>query len=179
MKKTNLLTVGDVIKTNPFADYWGCALVLSSKEKEEKIAPMCHIGITPVIFKHDYSFSELNIFNIEILEYEKIYRLDGSDDASLGFIKSIEIYSRRINKNTIVIGNIDIKNMNIKNLSFVAGNGADGGWPFCGAITKNLGVIAVHSWRKKYDSAKYFSDIQKANQSHEEMLQRNTKQKST
>ncbi len=52
MAKPMLLNKGDVIKTVPMEGYWGCALVLSSRDKVDGFDPMCHIAITPLIFRH-------------------------------------------------------------------------------------------------------------------------------
>ncbi|MCU1288047.1 MAG: hypothetical protein JWN60_276, partial [Acidobacteria bacterium] len=49
--KKKLLQKGDVIKTNPREGFWGCAVVISEREKTKERDPMCHIAITQVVFQ--------------------------------------------------------------------------------------------------------------------------------
>ncbi len=170
--KTKLLSVGDVLRTNPREGFWGCAVVLTARDKTAEFDPMCHIGITTSVYTHEYSFEELNVSELEILRRERQMRVAPHEYKSLGTETCIAVYSRRINPATIVVGNVDPSPLHGAPLQFIAGNTTDGGWPFCGKIDASLGNEAVHSWRAEHDRDAWQKDIAQAERSHEEMLLR-------
>lgn len=169
-KKQELLETGDVLKTHPFEGYWGCALVLTAREKVDRSDPMCHIGITSAIFRHDYAFDELDLPNLKILQIDRKYRAAPNTYVPLHRETCIGIYSRKINSSVNRIGKIDISSFIPCKLLFEAGNGSDGGWPFCGSVSKWLGSDAVHAWRAVNDREQWLLDMAAADKSHEDML---------
>lgn len=170
--KAKLLAVGDVLKTNPTEGYWGCAIVLTARDKIDRFDPMCHIGITTTIFRHDYDFRELDLSSLQILEFDRQIRVAPGTYAALRRETCIGIYSRKLNPSAVVIGSIDISSLAPRSLEFVVGNGADGGWPLCGPVKAHLGSEAVASWRSRHDKEQWLNDLTTARTSHEQMLVR-------
>src|SRR5512143_1812302 len=66
---------GDVIKTHPREGYWGCAVVLTEPHAVEGLRPMCHIGITPLVFDHEYAWAEIEGRELSILEFDREVRI--------------------------------------------------------------------------------------------------------
>jgi hypothetical protein len=170
--RSKSLVLGDVLRTHPFDGYWGCAIVLTVRDKTNEFGPMCHIGITPIVFTQEFDFDDLNDSAFEILRFNRSVRVAPYSYASDGQATCIGVYSRRITPSVVVIGNIDPSSVHSASLKFVAGNGADGGWPFCGKVEESLGGEAVHSWRVEHDREQWVADIAEAEKSHEEMLMR-------
>ena len=170
--KQRLVAIGDVLKTHPMDGYWGCALVLSARDKTGQFDPMSHIGITSLVFTHDYAFHELDLKGLEILEDDVSIRVGPGSYAHWRRSLCIGIYSRRITPAVHVIGNLDVASLVPAPLTFEAGDGTDGGWPFCGRVEESLGYEAVHAWRSVHDRTQWLSDIAAAEKSHEEMLVR-------
>jgi hypothetical protein len=170
--KPKVFACGDVVKTHPFDGYWGCALVLTARDKTEEFNPMCHIGITPVVFTRDYKFQELDISTLTIMECETEIRVGPYTYAPLRRAKCIGIYARKINSSVNLIGNIDVSSIIPNQLSFEVGDGTNGGWPLCGPVSASLGCEAVHAWRSVHDRTTWLSDVVAARKSHEEMLLR-------
>src|ERR1043166_7773820 len=61
---------GDVIKTHPRDGYWGCPVVLMGPRELEGLRPMFHIGITPLLLDHDYTWGEIEGQELSILEFD-------------------------------------------------------------------------------------------------------------
>src|SRR3982751_1707839 len=70
-KKPRPLRRGDVIKTHPRDGYWGCAVVLTEPCEQENLLPLCHIGITPIVIRHDYRWAEIEGAELSILEFDR------------------------------------------------------------------------------------------------------------
>jgi hypothetical protein len=170
--KTKILSVGDVLRTNPCEGYWGCAVVLTVRDKTPEFAPMCHIGITTSVYTHEYCFEELNLLELEILRIERQIRVAPNKYKLLRKETCIGIYSRRITPPVVVIGSADPVSLFSSPLEFIAGDTTDGGWPFCGKIEQSLGNEAIHSWRAEHDRDAWLKEIAEAERSHEEMLVR-------
>src|SRR5688572_20876048 len=62
---------GDVIQTEPQLGYWGCAIVLTSTDATANSHPCFHVGIAPVLFRHDYGWSELDADRLSIMEFSR------------------------------------------------------------------------------------------------------------
>ena len=182
MTKTStnsLLSLGDVLRTHPLDGYWGCAIVLTVREKTEQFDPMCHIGITTAVFRHEYGFGEINPSNLTILQHDQEIRIAPYTYRPLGKETCIGIYSRKVTPAVAVIGSVDPSSIYPARLKFVAGDSTDGGWPFCGKIDSSLGYEAVHLWRAENDREAWLKDIAAAEKSHEEMLVRLKDKKGT
>ena len=172
---TKYLEVGDVLKTHPSEGYWGCAVVLSCRGKTERFNPMCHIGITTVVFTHDYRFEELDTSKLEILTSDVEIRV-----APYQYIHSrrktcIGLYASKVNSHVNVIGRIgrsEARRIYPHRLAYRVGDGANGGWPFYGPVRASLGHEAVGEWRSVHDRASWEKDIAAAEKSFEEMFSR-------
>lgn len=169
-KSRALLEIGDVIKTHPVDGYWGCAVVLTQREATEQFDPMCHIGITSTVLRNDFAFEDLDTSRFTILTMERRVRIDAETSATRRET-CIGIYSRKRSP-LPVLGQIDPTSVFSEPLEFIAGNGADGGWPFCGGVTKSLGNEAVHEWRAKHDAEACEREIAEASASFEDILRR-------
>ena len=170
--RRRLLEVGDVLKTHPFDGYWGCALVLTARDKTAQFDPMCHIGVTSTVFTHDYEFNEIRPRDLEIVQFDREARVEPNDYRPLRHESCIGIYSRRITPAVRVIGNIDVSHVAPGPLTFEVGSGSDGGWPLCGRVSVSLGYEAVHAWRAVHDRNQWLADVDAARRSHEELLLR-------
>jgi hypothetical protein len=170
--KGNLLSIGDVLKTNPFDGYWGCALVLSVRDKTPDSNPMCHIGITPTVFVHDYDFEELDIEKLEIMQFDREIRIAPYQSAPMPRETLIGIYTRKVNSFVNVIGSIDVFPISPTPLTFEIGSGTGNGWPMHGPIGRHLGGEAVLKWRSVHDRERWLREMAEAERSHEEMLVR-------
>jgi hypothetical protein len=168
--RSKLLRSGDVLKTHPHPDYWGCALVLSVRDKTPDFEPMCHVAISPFVIQHDYGFAELRQQDFSILRFERYGRADAGVYVPLRTETCIGVYSRKMNLHVNVIGTFDPAAMLSSPLEFTAGNGSDGGWPFCGRIASTLGGEAVIAWRRVHDDARLQSEVNAARAQHEELL---------
>ena len=171
-RKTRLLAVGDVIQTHPREGYWGCALVLTAREKTANRDPMCHIGITTVVFTHEYAFAELADVRLEILQSAQAVRLDPGVYAPGERRRCIGIYTRKVHPAVVILGNSEVSSLIQTPPSIEIGDGLDGGWPLCGPITASLGSEAVHAWRAVHDRERLLAEVAAASASHEAMLVR-------
>lgn len=167
---SSLLHIGDVLKTNPIDGYWGCAVVLTERESTSQLDPMCHIAIATTVFRRDFTFDDLNLSQLEVLVFERGVRV-----APQTYVPRIEtcigVYSRKRNPLPI-LGKVDPQSVFSDPLAFVAGDGTDGGWPFCGNVTPILGNEAVHAWRAEHDTEAYNREVAEAEASHEAVLDR-------
>ena len=141
------------LKTHPFDGYWGCAIVLTTRGRKERFDPMCHIGITTAVFTHDYQFGELDTSRLEILTSDVQIRagphqhIHGPQETCIG------IYASKVNSYVNVIGRTEALCVYPHRLTYRVGDGANGGWPFCGPVRASLGYEAVHEWRSVHDWA--------------------------
>jgi hypothetical protein len=176
-KKQRLLSVGDVLKTNPLEGYWGCAVVLSARDKTVEFDPMCHIGITTTVFTHDYALDELPLSDLRILTgEEEIYDADTRSNLRRP-VTCIGIYARKLKVPLDVITNIDPTFLCAIPLQFEIGTGIGEGWPLRGPVTNRLGYEAVHAWRSVHDYEQWQADVAAGRKSHQEMLARLAEQR--
>ncbi|MCL2309088.1 MAG: hypothetical protein FWC42_02270 [Proteobacteria bacterium] len=167
--KYEYLEASDVLKTTPFDGYWGCTLVLTASDQENG-ARLCYIGITPLVFTHDYQFEDIETSNLTILGANIEIRVAPNQYAHLRRSPCIGIYGRVKTPNTKVIGRIDVNHVYPHPLTYQIGNGADRGWPLYGVVPASLGTEAVHEWRAIHDTENLAADIAAAQASHEQML---------
>ena len=86
--------VGDVIKTHPRDGFWGCAVVLSLGGIEG-LDPLCHIGVTPVVFRHDYAWDELDATSLSILVVDRSVRMAPDTYGTRPRVTCIGIYTTK------------------------------------------------------------------------------------
>lgn len=164
-----LLDTGDVIKTHPRDGYWGAAVVLQVSAEGGMFAMSCHIGITPIVFRHDYAFAELDVSNLSILEFHRGIRGEPFEYGQRREV-CIGIYKRKVTTDLSVLGRVDSACIRTPSLPFQIGNGSDGGWPLC-RLGGNFGSEAIDEWRRVHDRVRYLDEGEKAALSHEAMLQ--------
>ncbi|MCP5115903.1 MAG: hypothetical protein GY953_34175, partial [bacterium] len=99
-----LLDVGDVLRTHPFEGYWGCAVVLTEREKTPEFDPMCHVGVLSAVFTHAYEFAELEAMDLRLGESDVDIRVGVGEYTHLRRSRWIGIYSRKIGPDVDVIG---------------------------------------------------------------------------
>jgi hypothetical protein len=166
-----LLNKGDVILTNPKQGFWGIAVVLTAAEKTDNFDPMCHIGVTPLVFKHAVTINEIDVKTLSVLVFERAVKLK-PDQENARKETSIGIYSRKIKSPVTIIGNIDPSFMYDGLLSFTHDNQREINWPLCGNVSQSLGNEAVIAWRRVNDSAAFEAEMIEAERSREAMMLR-------
>jgi hypothetical protein len=80
-KAEKLLHHGDVLKTHPYDEYWGCAVVLAVKDATSDRDPMCLIGITDFVRQRGYLFDEIELRALRILKFDREMRVGLNDYA--------------------------------------------------------------------------------------------------
>ena len=170
-KKVSLLTVGDVIKTNPREGFWGCAVVLSFREKTDEFHPQCHIAITPLIMRRDFAWEEIAQNQFSVLVFERGIRVAPNEYASRTET-CIGIYSAKRPPEFSIIGSIDPLLVYPHTLTFEVGDGTNGEFPLYGKISATLGMEAVNSWRKIHDTENWMAENAKASLDFEMLQER-------
>jgi hypothetical protein len=143
------LLPGDVIKTHPREGFWGCAVVLSAG-MIEGLRPMCHIGVTPLVFQHDYVWSEIEGQQLSILEYDQPVRVEVMTYLPR-HVTCIGIWVSDGKPKLPVIGRVDPATVYDKPLTFEVGDATSGKFPLCGKVDTHLGSEAVGAWHKLND----------------------------
>ena len=170
--KKKLLNKGDVIKTHPRKGFWGCAVVISQREKTEDRDPMCHIAITSVVFQHDYEFSELDTSKLDVLVFDREYRLKPNEVFTKREIL-IGVYSRKVDDSVKIIGNIDTSRIHDGPLPFEPWYDLEVTYPLCGKVDASfLGGEAVTTWRRTRDREAVENEILAADKEHWDLIAR-------
>ena len=139
---------GDIIRTNPMEGYFGIAVVLETRGKTEKFNPMCHIAITPLMFKHEVSMEELDLETLKPLSIiRKLnYTKRGVEIKGEREDLLIDIYATRNKPELTVIGNIDPSGIYTEPLLWEP---QEDRFHFAGTVTETLGIDAYNEWAKK------------------------------
>ena len=152
MAKNKLFNKGDVILTTPEEGFWGIAVVLSEREKTPEFHPMCHIAITPLIFQREIEFSELNVNELTVSEFDRKYTFEKQKRYKPEpFIKReicIGVYTRRNKANLKIIGTIDPKIVYDGPLPFEPLYELEVTFPLCGDADRYLGREAFINWER-------------------------------
>ena len=152
---------GDVIKTHPRDGFWGCAVVLSDPQPLPGLRPMCHIGVTPLIFRHDYQWFEIADQDLRILEVERGVRT-GPGEYRARRDTCIGLYMANLHPALSVIGSVDPTRVFAKPLVFDAGEGIDGRFPLCVPIAEHLGSDAVVAWLRIHEPERWRAERDEA-----------------
>jgi hypothetical protein len=164
--KPQSLRRGDVIKTHPRDGYWGCAVVLSEPHEQKDLHPLCHIGITPIVIRHDYGWAEIEDTELSILEFDR-----GIRTAPLSYRTRHEtcigLYTSHSHPLLPIIGSVDPARVFTAPLAFEVGDGTEGRYPLCGRIAPHLGSEAVISWMRLHDPAQWQLVVDAARESYE------------
>jgi len=159
---------GDVIKTHPRDGYWGCAVVLTDPRELEGLRPMCHIGITPLLLDHDYTWGEIEGQELSILEFDRGVRI-AAGRYGTRHETCIGLYTSDSHHLMPVIGSIDPTKVFARPLRFEVGDGTDGKYPLCGPISPHLGSEAVTSWFRVHDPARWQAERDAARERYEHL----------
>lgn len=167
------LEIGDVIKTNPKDGFWGCAVVLNTRERCEKFNRFCLIGVTPIIFRHDFAWNEIVNLNLTILEFLRHIRLFPGDTRSR-LETCIGWYDARPNPDLPTIGSVDASKVfsGAIGYGFDESNPSHGRWPLCGRITKQLGMEVVIAWRREHDALQWAIEVEANRKAYDELMAR-------
>ena len=169
----NPLKAGDVIQTHPQRGFWGCAVVLSSRDSTDQFHPMCHIGITSLITKRRYSWKSIDPRELRIVESSPAIRAAADEYYQSQDSRScIGIYTLKTLAGITIIGSIDPALVYGKPLTFDVGDGTSGRFPLCGPIKEDIGSEAVIAWRKIHDRERLEKDIAFSRESFERYEQK-------
>ncbi len=159
---------GDVIQTEPCGGYWGCAVVLSATPRTPEFHAQFHIGITPIVFRHQYEWNELNTSALSILEFERGVRVAPEDYIRRAEV-CIGIYTARTRRSVRILGRVDPSAVYSLPLTFTVGDGTDGNFPLCGPLKKGIGGEAVVAWRRVHDAENLKRELSAARQQFERL----------
>lgn len=148
MSKSKVFKKGDVIRTEPEPGYYGIAVVLDSPEKQEispgKYSyPLCHILITPLIFKEKVTINDIELGKIRPLVFRRYYKRCDEKHISWREELCIYIYTYRNKVGLNVIGNIETAEIYDNNLPFEP---QDNMCFLCGDVNAYLGRKAYIAW---------------------------------
>ena len=98
--------------TNPEHGFYGIAVVLTDGKELEmsggKLSyPMCHIAITPLLFKHEVSIKEIDLDALSVLVFKRNAKRKDGEIISWRLETCIGLYTNRNKANLKVIGNIE------------------------------------------------------------------------
>lgn len=149
--KYSLLNKGDVIRTNPEPDFYGVAVVLSKPEKMELQPgnwsyPLCHIMITPIIFKHEIIMEDINYNDLKPLIFQQFFKRKDGILVPWRIKTCVDIYTNRNKSDLTVIGNIDTSGIYKDPLLFEI---HENGFHLCGDINSHLGREAYINWLRE------------------------------
>jgi hypothetical protein len=164
------LPLGAVLKTHPREGYWGCAVVLTAGGTVPGFLPLYHIGITPLVFRHDFSPQDLDGRELSILIFDRGVRLAPGTYA-VRRETCIGIYALPRQLPLPVIGLTDPTKVFPGPLTYEAGDGTAGKFPLCGPLRPNIGGEAVIAWRAIHDAEAWAAELQAAQESHERLMQ--------
>ncbi len=169
--KKRVLHVGDVIRTEPSAGYWGCAVVLSEFPATERLRAMCHIGITPIVKRHAFGWDELEPGELSVLQHDRSVRV-GEGQYSQRRETAIGLWANFKVPPLVILGKIDPDEVYSQDLSPEAGDGTGGRFPHCGSLYGWLGGEAVGAWRKLHDADAFKAEIEQGRREFELLEQR-------
>ena len=162
------LRKGDVIKTHPRDGFWGCAVVLTDPHEEEGFRPLCHIGITPLIMRHDYKWAEIEDTALSILEFDR-----GVRTAPNTYLPRHEIcigqYTTDPHPLLPVIGHVDPTRILSQPLTCAVGDGTAGKYPLCGHLAPHLGSEAVASWLRIHNPSQWQAELDEGRARYERL----------
>lgn len=166
---TNQFYKGDIIRTNPQDNFWGIAVVLSESEKTSEFHALCHIAITPLVYQHKVEFEELDIAKLSVLQFTRGIRLTPGEGASRSET-SIGVYLRKFKTPVDIIGNVNPDFIYSGQLPFSPDFGLEVSWPLYGAVARSLGMEALITWRRIYDSENFQKEIEESKRKHEALM---------
>ena len=151
-RKYNEFKKGDVIRTNPEEGFYGIAVVLDDGKKLEmntgKLSyPMCHIAITPLLFRHEVTMEEIDIKQLHPMTFMMCFALKGKPE----FYREellVHIYTTRNVIDLPIIGNIIPTLVYDAELSWEPGGDK---FHWCGDIGNMFGREAYIQWLREQE----------------------------
>ena len=166
---TLAFTRGEVLRTEPRSGYWGCAVVLSGTEATAEFHPRFHVGITPIIFRHEFGLSDIDVNQLRILRRTDEIRVGPDRYVPRTTRTCIGIYAAKARGDIFVLGKIDPLRLYDAPLTFEIGDGTNGNFPLCGPMRKEIGWEAVIEWRRIHDAQAISREVVEARAQFEEM----------
>lgn len=146
-------------------------MVLNTRERCDRFNPFCLIGITPIIFRHDFAWPEIADWSFSILQFERGVRLFPGENRSRRET-CIGWYDAWPNAALPTIGQVDASKVYRGPIRFEIGDATNGKWPLCGRIEGHLGYEAVIAWRRIHDAAQLALDEAASEKTHDELVAR-------
>ena len=162
------LKTGDVVRTNPFKDFWIASVVFATQEKTDHFRKASLLGTTNAVFRHPFVFEE-----IDQSDWDLVRSVGGFSSGNL----LLETYYSLIKPGVEVIGNIDPRVVSDREYRLEFSPESLPPWPIRGALDFSLGMSGIHTWRKENDYENWLVDLEEARASHEAMLERLKKKK--
>lgn len=153
---------GDLLQTEPRPGYWGCAVVLSAFPGTQELHPSFHIGITPIVLRHDYALSEIDTTSLSILRFSRGVRVAPLTYTTRNQEVCIGIYTARSQLDLRVLGTVDSKTLYTAPLTLAVGDGTGGDFPLCGPLRRSIGSEAVVAWRRVHDTEAFEREANEA-----------------
>lgn len=152
MKKLkNPLRPGDVIRTHPRRGYWGCVVVLSARDSTEKLHPVSHFATTTFISKTKYTWEEIDISELRLLESAHVFRASPGEYYEMPVAPCIDMYTITTAADLDVIGHMDPKQIYPWRITYTVGDRENGRFPLSGPVTSSIGEEAVTAWLEAQD----------------------------
>lgn len=126
----------------------------------EYAEPCCHIGITPVVRRDRFKWSQPTVAELQILRFERHYEpkpgvLLSRDELSIGLYPNIRVPVLDI------IAQVDP--LTVYDEQIIPSPGTEGGrFPFYPSIGSHLGMEAVVAWRREHDLEAWEAEVAKA-----------------
>ena len=126
----------------------------------EYAEPCCHIGITPVVRRERFSWSEVSVAEMQILQFERPYQpkpglLLIRNERSIGLYPNVRV------PDLDIIAQVDP--LTVHREPLIPSPGTEGGrYPYYPSIGSHLGMEAVVTWRREHDSHAWQAEIAEA-----------------
>ncbi len=167
MKTKLAFEPGELLQTEPYPGYWGCAVVLKAHLQTPELHPSFHIGITPIVMDHEFELSEIDTASLSILKVTRQIRVAPLTYKDMPEETCIGIYTAKSRSVVRVLGSVDPKPLYTRRLTLRIGDGTNGTYPLHGPLRKNIGHDAVIAWRQVHDAEQLAKDSEAAAKSFE------------
>jgi len=159
---TPAFTRGEVLRTEPRPGYWGCVVVLSETQKTAEFHPRFHVGVTPVVVRHEFGLSDIDLDQFRILRCTDEIRVGPDRYVPRATRTCSGIYTAKARGDIFVLGKIDPLRVYDAPLTLEVGDGTNGNFPLCGPLRKEIGWEAVIEWRRVHDAQAFSREVVEA-----------------
>lgn len=162
---------GDVLQTEPQPGFWGCAVVLSATPGTAELNPSFHVAVTPVIYRHAFLPSEIDMAGLSVLVASRSVRVAPNEYMERAAQPCIGVYTAKSRGDVRVLGTVNPLSVWPTPLGPGTGNGTDGAFPLCGPLTRTIGWEAVVAWRRIHDAVALAEEVLQGRQRFESFEQ--------